>query len=64
MEQKISTRLNVDQARKRIGCSRPHIYRLLSEGKIKGYRYGVRRGIRIYAESVEKFLKGLEGTDG
>ena len=60
MKQQRLTHLNVDQARKRIGCSRPHIYRLLSEGKIKGYRFGVRRGIRIYAYSVENFLQGLE----
>ena len=50
-------RLNVDQARRRIGCSRQHVYRLLAEEKIKGYRFGIRRGIRIYAESVEEFIK-------
>jgi len=63
MEQKKLARLNIDQARKRIGCSRPHVYRLLAEGKIKGYRFGVRRGIRIYGDSIEKFMQGLDENE-
>ncbi len=55
-----TTSLNVEQARKKIGCSRQHVYRLRAEGKIKGYRFGVRRGVRIYADSIEKFLQQME----
>ncbi len=52
-----TTTLNVEQTRRRIGCSRQHVYRLKAEGKIKGYRFGIRRGVRIYAESVDLFLQ-------
>jgi len=57
MESRKTASVNIEQARKRIGCSRQHIYRLKAEGKIKGYRFGVRRGIRIYTDSIEEFLE-------
>ena len=47
--------LYVHRVAKILDCSRPMVYKLLYEGKIKAVRIG-KRGLRISETSLQKFL--------
>ena len=52
--------LNVEQARRKLNCHRTYVYKLLDAGKLRGFKLGIRKGYRIYEDSLEAFLQRRE----
>lgn len=53
--------LNVEQVRDALGrCSRQHVYNLVHAGKLLGVTIGVKRGLRIYKSSLDKYKREQE----
>jgi len=50
--------LNVEQVRKRLKCSRRHVYNLIEKGELPAFKIGVRQGLRVKESQVELFLAG------
>jgi excisionase family DNA binding protein len=52
--------LTVNQVRRRLNCSRSHVYNLMDKGESAGglpsFRVGAERGRRVPEDAVEKFL--------
>ena len=54
--QKAEPTVNVQQAREMINCSRQYVYQLVDSGRLRGFRIGEQKGIRIYTQSIRDFL--------
>ena len=55
---------SVKEAYEVLGCeSLKHVYNLFHAGKIEGYRVG-RKGIRLYKDSVQEFVKANSNIEG
>ncbi len=50
--------LNVEQIRKRLSCSRRHVYNLIEKGDLPAFKIGTRQGLRVKESKVELFLDG------
>lgn len=62
-EEQLLEFLDWQQACARIGCSRAHFYRLVSDGQIPcAYRMGRRKGIRVLSKDVEAYLHRLKNA--
>lgn len=46
--------LTVNQVKDRLNCSRSHVQNLISSGKLKSFRIGETRGIRVYESEIER----------
>lgn len=57
MREKLSERLNWEQAVAILECSRSHFYRLVQSGQIPcNSKIGKRRGIKVLRSDVEAYL--------
>ncbi|MCP3941687.1 MAG: helix-turn-helix domain-containing protein [Desulfobacteraceae bacterium] len=56
MEKTRDKLLNVEQVRKRLECSRRHVYNLIDRGDLPALKIGNRQGIRVKESAVEIFL--------
>ena len=54
--QRAEPTVNVQQAREMINCSRQYVYQLVDSGRLRGFRIGEQKGIRIYTQSIRDFL--------
>lgn len=48
--------LNWQQACKILGCSKSHFYNLVNSGKIKAFRIGTLKGVKVYKEDCLIYL--------
>jgi excisionase family DNA binding protein len=55
--------LRVNQVKDLLNCSRTHVYNLIDCGKLKAFRIGDRKGIRIYEAEVAKIIEEWEEAD-
>jgi excisionase family DNA binding protein len=61
MTQQLRDRLlSVEQVRSRLGCSRSHVYKLISKMDLPAVKIGSRMGIRVKESEVNRFLKDCE----
>lgn len=56
--------VNVQQARELINCSRQYVYQLVDSGRLRGFRIGEQKGIRIYTQSIREFLAERQESFG
>lgn len=54
--------LNVEQACKRLACSKRHVYDLIEEGALQHIRIGKKRGLRILESSLVEFIRSKLGA--
>jgi len=50
------TRITVAEAARRLGCTRQHVYNLISSGEIAAVRLGLRNGLRVPEGEVDRFV--------
>lgn len=62
-EAPIDNLLYTDKVAKVLDCSRPMVYKLIYEGKLKAVRIGT-RGLRISEASLRKYIKDNEIAPG
>ncbi len=55
--------LNVEQVRIILNCSRRHVYNLIEDGDLPGFKIGGRGGIRVRASKLDAFLEKRERED-
>lgn len=55
--------LNIDQVRKRLNCSRSHVYNLIQAGVIDAFRIGSRNGLRVKESVVRQFIQEKEAQE-
>jgi excisionase family DNA binding protein len=48
--------LNIDQVRRRLNCSKSHVYNLIQMGELPAVTLGASKGKRVYASTVEDYL--------
>lgn len=48
--------LNIDQVRRRLNCSRSHVYNLIQTGQLPATTLGESKGKRVYESTVEAFI--------
>lgn len=51
------TRITVAEAARRLGCTRQHVYNLISAGEIAAVRLGLRNGLRVPEGEVDRFVE-------
>lgn len=51
------TRITVAEAARRLGCTRQHVYNLISSGEIAAVRLGLRNGLRVPEGEVDRFVE-------
>lgn len=51
------TRITVAEAARRLGCTRQHVYNLISSGEISAVRLGLRNGLRVPEGEVDRFVE-------
>lgn len=49
-------RITVAEAARRLGCTRQHVYNLISAGEIAAVRLGLRNGLRVPEGEVDRFV--------
>jgi len=52
--------LPVVEVARRLGCSRQHVYNLISSGALRAVRLGHLKGLRVRVGDVESFLGARE----
>ncbi len=50
-------KLNWQQACALLGCKKSHFYNLVNSGRIPAQRYGELRGVWVYAQDCEAYLR-------
>jgi excisionase family DNA binding protein len=60
MQQLRDRLLSVEQVRSRLGCSRSHVYGLISKKNLPAVKIGARMGIRVKESEVNRFLETCE----
>jgi excisionase family DNA binding protein len=48
--------LNIDQVRRRLNCSKSHVYNLIQMGELPAVTLGESKGKRVYESEVETYL--------
>lgn len=49
--------MNYAQVMEQLGCSKAHVYNLYNRGDLTGFMSGAGRGLRIYVESISRYLQ-------
>ena len=49
--------LNIDQVRRRLNCSKSHVYNLIQSGELPAVTLGASKGKRVYESEVERYLE-------
>lgn len=52
--QRNSKVLTVSQVKNMLNCSKNHVYDMIKSGKLKAFRIGETKGIRVYERDVEQ----------
>jgi len=55
--------LNVEQVRHRLGCSRSHVYNLISMGDLPAFKIGGRNGMRVKESVLNAFILKCEKAE-
>ncbi len=48
--------LNIDQVRRRLNCSKSHVYNLISSGELPAVTLGESKGKRVYEADIDQYL--------
>ncbi|HCY87845.1 MAG TPA: DNA-binding protein [Desulfobacteraceae bacterium] len=56
--------LRVDQVAKRLSCSGRHVYNLINQGILPGFKIGGRNGFRVRLSKLEEFILEREDENG
>jgi excisionase family DNA binding protein len=56
--------LNVEQVRERLGIGRSTVYKMIEEGKLKGFKVCGTRGLRVRLSVVEAYIRKKEASYG
>ena len=56
--------LKVHQVAKRLSCSTGHVYNLINQGVLPGFKIGGRNGFRIRLNKLEEFIREREDENG
>ena len=51
---------NIDQVRVRLPLARSTIYQMIQEGKLKGVRFGEKRGLFVRESEVNRYISECE----
>lgn len=49
--------MSAHEAAEQLRCTRQHIYGLVHRGTLKHFWYGPGRGLRIYSDSVDRYMQ-------
>lgn len=52
--------VNWKQASQLLGCGKTWVYHLVNTGELEAFRNGRKKGIRIYKDSVQKYIRKQE----
>jgi|GEM_PF-3049393 len=55
--------LNIDQVRRRLNCSKSHVYNLIQAGDLPAVTLGASRGKRVYEAEVSLYLERKQDAD-
>ena len=55
--------LNIDQVRRRLNCSKSHVYNLIQMGELPAVTLGTSKGKRVYESDVENYLAGKDENE-
>ena len=56
-QEKSDKLLTVEQIHERLNCSRRHVYNLIEQGKLPGFRIGNKNGLRVRESNLEAFIQ-------
>ncbi len=63
-EEKRDRFLRVEQIHEILNCSRRHVYNLIEQGDLPGFKIGGRGGIRVRESKLEAFIAQREYEEG
>jgi excisionase family DNA binding protein len=49
--------LNIDQVRKKLNCSKSHVYNLIQCGELASVTLGKSKGKRVYESEVDRYVE-------
>jgi excisionase family DNA binding protein len=55
--------LNIDQVRRRLNCSKSHVYNLIQMGELSAITIGATKGKRVYESEVMNYLAERQGKE-
>jgi excisionase family DNA binding protein len=55
--------LNIDQVRRRLNCSKSHVYNLIQMGELPAVTLGASKGKRVYESDVNTYLAEKQEKD-
>ena len=55
--------LNIDQVRRRLNCSKSHVYNLIQMGEMPAVTLGASKGKRVYESEVAFYLERKHETE-
>lgn len=56
--------LNIDQVRRRLNCSKSHVYNLIQAGGLPAVTLGDSKGKRVYESEVDLYLERKQEAEG
>jgi excisionase family DNA binding protein len=55
--------LNIDQVRRRLNCSKSHVYNLIQAGDLPAVTLGASKGKRVYESEVDEYISKKTNLD-